>query len=119
MKKISVKKLRSLVKEASEQDLMLHRKTLDPVSRNNASKFLKAMGMLEGGCSAPQPVLDAIAVSQEMPCPYKTAEMVKASGASPEEIMGWLGNFLSKLSSDGSTSQENFPVETITDYADF
>ena len=64
------------------------------------------MGMMEEDCGVEQPVLDAIETQGEMPCPYKTAEMVKASGASPADIMGWLGTFLSELSSQESVPDQ-------------
>ena len=37
--------------------------------------------------------------SIDMPCPHETAEQVKAAGASPDEVMSWIGTFLQDYSS--------------------
>ena len=65
-------------------------------------EYMDECGMAEEG----MPLAVAGIESIDMPCPHETAEQVKAAGASPDEVMSWIGTFLQDYSNPSTEPAE-------------
>ena len=65
--------------------------------------------------AAGMPLAAAGMESIEMPCPHETAAAVSAAGATPDEVMSWIGTFLQDYSDETASSPEIDYTGDLTD----
>jgi len=125
--KITKKQLRRIIRDETSRLMNESAVLVGPNSpeapiplRSRAHPEIQALvrGNKLGECDmqdSGMPLATAGVESIEMPCPHETAAAVSAAGATPDEVMSWIGTFLQDYSSQAVSPSEIAYADDLTD----